>query len=566
MKRVKSGLLFFALAMNGFNAVAAAPSNDELNVGITQEFENLNPLIGNMAATTYMLFLVSRGMVNLTPDGKWVPHLAKSIPTLENKQASLVEVDGKKGLTANWEIIESAKWGDGTPVTCKDLQFAWQAGLNANVNVPSREGYEDIKSIEWKNETPKKCVVTHRTAKWDFYKNLPTPLPAHIEKPVLDKYGSEKEGYDKNSEYTKNPTNPGLYNGPYVISELKLGSHITFTPNAKFYGKQPAIRKITFRLITNTGTLEANLRSGTIDMISPMGLSFDQALDFEQKIKSEKLPYNLVMQPGMTYEHIDFNLDSPKLKDLRVRKALIHAVNKKEITDSLFAGKQKPAFHDVAPMDPWYTEDPKKITIYNYSKREANRLLDEAGYKMGADGYRYKGKEKLSLVFMTTAGNKIRETIQTMLLAAWKNVGVEVVVKNEPARIFFSDTTKKRRYGDMAMYAWVSAPERSPRSVYSSESIPSEKNTWTGQNRMGWVNKKVDKMVGELEVEFNPQKRLDLAHRLLKEYTTDAPVMPFFYRSEIAVVPANMKGYRLAGTLYYETSEVENWDLGNRLR
>jgi peptide/nickel transport system substrate-binding protein len=561
--------LLFAVATSAALAVPQAkalPTNAELKIGITQEFENLNPLIGTMAATSYMGSLSNRGMILLTPDGKWVPMLAKSIPSLENKQARIVEAGGKKGMVVNWEIIESAKWGDGTPVTCKDMKFTWQAGLNPNVSVGSREAYQNIKSITWDDKTPKKCVVTLEKAKWDFFREIPSPLPSHIEQKVMDKFGAQREGYDQNSEYNKNPTNPGLYNGPYVVSEMKLGSHITFSPNPHFFGKAPNIKKIIFKLIPNTGTLEANLRSGTIDMVSPLGFAFDQALAFEKKVKADNLPFTVLFKPGLTYEHIDFNLDNPILKDVRVRRAMLHAINREELTKALFEGRQKPAIHNIAPMDAWFTDDPKKISVYPYSRREAAKLLDEAGWKMEKDGFRYKDGKKLSMQFMTTAGNKTRETVQTMLQGQWKAIGVETIIKNEPARVFFSESTKKRNYGGLAMYAWVSSPESTPRSTFHSANIPTEKNSWSGQNQMGWVNPQVDKLIEQLDAEFNANKRKELAHQLLKHYTADAPVIPLYYRSEIAVIPNNMTGYRLAAHLFYETNEAETWNLDSKMK
>ena len=86
----------------------------------------------------------------------------------------------------------------------------------------------------------------------------------------------------------KTPTNPGLYSGPYIISEVKLGNHVTVVPNPKWEGQKPAIQKIIIKLIPNTGTLEANIRSGQIDMIGTMGLlALDQAINFEKKVKAE---------------------------------------------------------------------------------------------------------------------------------------------------------------------------------------------------------------------------------------------------------------------------------------
>lgn len=565
---MKYSRLLLALCFWGWgqHATAALPTNEELKIGISQEFENFNPLIGSMAATSYMSNLSIRGTVYLTADGKWLPQLVKDIPSIENKKARFIDQKNGRGIVATWEFKETAKWGDGTPVTCADLKFSWEAGNNPNVSVGSRDAYENIEKIEWDKSSPKKCEITYKKAKWDFYKETPTPLPAHIEGKVLTKYGKQKEGYDQNSVYNKNPSNPGLYNGPYLVKELKLGSHVTFEPNPYFYGEAPKIKRIIFKLIPNTGTLEANLRSSTIDMVSPLGFAFDQALAFDKKVKQDKLPFKVIFQPGVTYEHIDMNMDNPILKDVNVRKALVHAINREELSKALFEGKQEPAVHSISPIDPWFTKDPKKITLYPYNRRQASRLLDKAGWKMEKDGYRYKDGKKLSLQFMTTAGNKTREVVQTLLQSQWKSVGVEVNIKNEPARVFFGETTRKRAYGALAMYAWISSPESSQRSTLHSSSITQEANSWSGQNYTGWANKKVDGLLDAIDLEFDSKKRTEMVHQVLAEYTKDLPVIPLYYRSDIAVIPTNMTGYKLPGHLYYETNEAENWSLTSNLK
>jgi peptide/nickel transport system substrate-binding protein len=419
-----------------------------------------------------------------------------------------------------------------------------------------------VEKIEADPKNPKKCTFTYEKARWDFYQlGQFTPLPKHIEEPVFTKYGKEKEGYEKNSNYSRNPSLKGLYNGPYVIAEVKLGDHVTFTPNAHFYGPQPKIQKIIFKLIPNTGTLEANLRSGTIDMISTLGLSFDEAVSFDKKAKAEKLPYEVTFTPSVTYEHIDLNLDNPILKDVKVRKALVYGLNREDLVKALFDGKQQVAVHNVSPKDSWFTRDPKDIVLYPYSKREAGKLLDEAGWKMGADGYRAKDGKKLSLVFMTTAGNKVRELVQVYMQNQYKQLGVEIITKNEPARVFFGETMRKRNYGAMAMFAWVSNPENSPKSVLHTASIPTEKNGWSGQNFMNWSNKNADKLMDDMELEFDPNKRTKMARQILKLYTEEVPVLPLYYRSDTTVIPKNLKNYKVTGHQFSETNEVEKWDL-----
>ncbi|MFN7729268.1 MAG: peptide ABC transporter substrate-binding protein [Bdellovibrio sp.] len=560
MKRTLNVLVLGLLLTSSISARAAV-NNDELKIGITQEFENLNPLIMTMSATSYIYSMVGRSLVTLSPDGKWIPQLAKQIPTIENKKA--VFTPDKKQIIATWEILDNAKWSDGKPLTCADFDFSLQVAASPTVSVGEKETYTQVSKITWDEKTPKVCTFTYGKARWDFNQLAQfRPLPKHLEAAVFAKHKDQKEGYEKNSLYNKAPTTPGLYNGPYKISEVKLGSHVTLIPNEHFYGSAPKIKKIIVKLIPNTATLEANLRSGTIDMVSSLGFSFDQAVAFEKKIKSESLLFNAEFKPSITYEHIDLNLGNPMLKDVRVRKALVYAINREELVKALFDGKQQVAIHNVSPIDPWFTNDPKKITLYPYSKREAGRLLDEAGWKLNtSDGYRYKDGKKMTMQFMTTAGNKTRETVQTFLQGQWKSVGIEVNIKNEPARVFFADTMKKRDYGAMAMYAWVSSPENSPKSVLHSSNIPSEKNGWSGQNNMAYSNKKVDELIEKIETEFDPKKRTALAQEILKYYTDEVPVIPLYYRSDVAVTPLALKGFRLPGHQFAETNEIENWSV-----
>lgn len=539
----------------------AGPKNAELKIGTSQEFETLNPLIMTMSQTTYMYHMSGRKLVHMDADSKWYPQLAKEIPTLENGKAKLITAGGKKKITAEWEILENAKWGDGKPVTCEDFDMARTIAMSPNVSIADKESYAMVEKIDIDPKNPKKCIFTYAKARWDFYMHGTFyPVPKHLEEEPFKKFNTQKEGYEKNSVFTKEPTNPGLYNGPYLISELKLGDHVTFTPNPHFYGPKPKIQKVIIKLIPNTAALEANLRSGTVDMISTLGLSFDQALAFEKKVSAEKLPYIVTFTPGITYEHIDFNMDHPFLKDVRVRRAMILALDRESLTKSLFEGKQEYAIHFVSPKDPWFTRDEKYVHGFKFSKRDAEKLLAEAGWKKNEDGYLYKDGKKFSINFGTTAGNKVRELVQVYLQDQWKQVGIEVNIKNEPARVFFGETTKKRKF-DLAMYAWVSSPENIPRSTLHSSAIPTPKNGYSGQNQPGWNNPTVDKTLEALEVEFDPKKRLELAWELQKLYTEDAPVIPLYYRSDVSVIPPNLKGYKVPGHQFHETGKIEEWNL-----
>jgi peptide/nickel transport system substrate-binding protein len=535
----------------GFSNLVFANSK-VLNIGVSAEFENLNPLIGSQAITNYILYLAHRPTVYLTPDLKWKPMIIKELPTLQNKLAKKVG----EGLQVTIEFLPELTWGDGKPVTCADLEFTWIVGKNPNVSIPNREPFENIKSITTDPNNPKKCTVEFTKAKFDYFAKVPSPLPAHLERAVFEKYKNKPQGYDQNSLYTKQPNNPGLYYGPYVISEVKLGSHVIFIPNPHYKTKKLYFEKIVIKLIPNNGVLEANLRSGNIDMIaSATGLGIDQAVAFDNKVKKENLPYEVIFEDGVVYAHMDFNLDTPIVSDIKVRKAIIHGFNRKEMIKALLEGKGQIANSFVTPNDPW---NDSKTPIYEFSRRKATKLLDEAGWKMGADGYRAKNGKRLTINLMGAAGSKLNDLIQAFFQEEMKAIGIEIRLKNEPPRVFFGETVNKRSF-EMAMYSWVSIPENSPRSTLHSSSIPSDKNSFAGQNYPGYKSPEVDQLIDQLESELDAQKRAKIGKKIVRKYAEDLPVMPVYYRPNNAVIPKGMKGFRLSGHIFYETLYAEDW-------
>ncbi len=108
---------------------------------------------------------------------------------------------------------------------------------------------------------------------------------------------------------------------------------------------------------------------------------------------------------------------------------------------------------------------------------------------------------------MTTAGNRTRELVQQVLQSQWRRLGIDVRIRNEPARVFFGETTSKRRFSGMAMFAWISAPENVPRTTLHSEEIPSEANGWAGQNYTGFRNAEMDQLLDRLERELDRDQR-----------------------------------------------------------
>jgi peptide/nickel transport system substrate-binding protein len=554
--------VIIALAMLTGAGSYAKPTNEELIIGTTQEFETMNPLIMTMSASTYISRMVTRPLAIINAKWEWACELCVTIPSLENGLAKKVTEGGKEKMLVQWELKKGIKWGDGQPVTAKDFKLAWEVGKAPNVSVGSREAYDRIEDIMLDPKDPLKFTTKFKEPRYDFYQISIEPLPSHIEAPIWAKTKGQTGAYEKQTAYTTQPLNPGIYLGPYVIKELKLGSHVILTPNPHFYGKKPAIKKIVIKLIPNTQTLEANLMSGTIHMISELGMTFDQAIAFEKRIaKDSKLKEQFAVQfrDGLIYEHIDLNLRNPFLQDKKVRQALVYSIDRDKLTKALFEGRQKKALSNTHPLDPYFTSDVPK---YNYDLAKASKLLDEAGWKMRNDGYRYNAKgEKLHFQIMTTAANKTRELVEVFLQGEWKKTGIDISIKNEPARVFFGETVRTASYPAMAMYAWTSSPDAPPRSTLHSAEIPSKENGWAGQNSGGWSNKEVDDLLVKIFTEFDFAKRKQMMARIQHLYVEEVPVIPLYYRAELVILPTNLKNMEMTGHQFYSTQRVEDWEL-----
>jgi peptide/nickel transport system substrate-binding protein len=534
----------------------AALARETLTIGVSQYPSTLNPMIDAMLAKSYVLAATQRQLTVEGPDWETVCQLCVKLPSLEDGDAETFpskteEGEPVTGVRKTYEIRDDAFWADGTPVTTDDVLFAWEMGKNPETGVDILKAYQDVLDIEVHG--PKRFTIVDR--KLDYrYRSMGdfSVMPAHIDR---DAFAEPKE-YRNRTLYQTDPTNPGLWNGPYRVAEVQVGSQIVLARNAFWKGTPPAFDRVVIRAIENTSALEANLLSGAIDMIAgESGLAIDQAIAFE---KRHGETYTVLYQPGLIYEHLDVMLSNPILGDLKVRQALLHAVDREAINTRLFAGKQPVATGSVNPLD--WTHTTEGVPTYPYDPEAAKALLEEAGWTEGPGGVRVNAEgQKLSVSLMTTAGNRTRELVEQVLADYWKRVGMETIIRNEPPRVFFGETVSKRRFTGLAMFAWLSAPEHLPRTTLHSESIPTEANNWGGQNYTGYSNPEMDRLIEAIEVELDRDKRGALWADLQRLYATDLPVLPLYFRADSYILPKWLEGVRPTGHKYTTTNWIEDW-------
>jgi peptide/nickel transport system substrate-binding protein len=222
----------------------------------------------------------------------------------------------------------------------------------------------------------------------------------------------------------------------------------------------------------------------------------------------------------------------------------------------LFAGQQPVADSFLSPLDRGYATD---IPHYRYDPERATALLEAAGWTAQPKGPRLDANgNRLALELMTTAGNRSRELVEQVLQSQWRRIGVEIRIRNEPARVFFGETLRHRQF-QLAMYAWISSPENVPRSILHSSEIPAPANAFAGQNLAGFSSPEIDRIIDALEIELDANKRRSLWAEAQRLYATELPSLPLYFRSSVFVLPKWLSGLRPTGNQYPTTLWITDW-------
>jgi peptide/nickel transport system substrate-binding protein len=537
-------------AKKGADKAPAAVNKKSITIGISQEPDSLFMPFKEMMASEEVARTNPYTLTIFDEDWSLIPWAAKEIPTLENGKLELFEEGGVQKMRTTWEIRDEFYWADGKPLTADDFVFSHELILDPDQEVIDRTVDEKIESMEAKGENRKTLVVKWKEP-YAYYHNYRqhTCVPKHIIEPIYRANPKEL----KKHPFGQKP----ILAGSYTIKEWVPGSHIIANKNPHAKGfLVPTLDEIIWRIIPKTNTLEANLVSGTVDAISPLGLTLDQALLFEKRHK-EKFDFHYA--EGLVWEHIDFNMDNEILKDVRVRQALAHAADRAGISKQMFEGKQPVAHATEPPRSPYYNPDVRK---YDYSPEKAGALLDEAGWKVGKKGIREKDGKPLKLTIMTTSGNKTREQVEVLLQSQWRKVGIEIEIKNQPAKVFFGETLRHRKYDHMAMYAWTKDPVSLSDTLWRCDYIPSKKNSFQGQNQPGWCNQEAHDLLVAGSKELDDKKRAEIGKKFEAIWAEELPALPLFFRVNASVTKKGLKNWKPTGTLQAVTWNAHKWGWG----
>jgi peptide/nickel transport system substrate-binding protein len=526
---------------------AAADPHRDLTIGVASFPSTLHPSIDPDLIKFYLLGLADRPVTAYDVSGHVVCLLCTEVPSLASGGARL-EGDG---MAVTFRFRPGLQWGDGAPLGAEDLAFTARVGRDPNSGFADTHTWSIVSRVDVIDHLTAVMHLTERNYQFDQLGQL---LPAHLEAAVFDR-AKGPAAYMQQSHYNTDPTNPGLYNGPYLITGFTIGSRVVLERNPRWQGPKPTFDRIIVRTIGNTAALQSNLLSGDVNMVpgEGIGLTLDQVLAL-QKQYPDRFVYTY--KPNMSYTHIDLQLDNPILADIRVRRALLMGIDRKSMVDRLMGSRVAVANSFVSPQQPMYSAD---APAYPYDPAGAKALLAEAGWTPGPDGIcRNTTGERLTLEFTTSTGVRVRELLQQVMQSEWRRIGVETIIHNEPPRTLFGETLKHRAFKGLAMFTWVSGIEGSPRQTLSSGQIPTAANNWGGGNYPGFRNATMDADIDALERELDPEQRRPLWAQMQRIYAEQLPVLPLFYGADAHVWPLWLKGVAPVG-FQISTLHVEDW-------
>ncbi|PWH13733.1 MAG: ABC transporter substrate-binding protein [Anaerolineae bacterium] len=485
--------------------------------GTPQEPGILNTLLTSSSIEDAVTSLFVEGLVQVNEKGEYVPVLAEELPTVS-----------EDGLVVTWKLKKGVKFSNGKEFTCEDVKFTMEGALS-DLSQVSTSGYRDIETLECPD--PYTVVATFSELYAPYLRLFAYIVPSDAG--PLDQM--------ETWEYNQKPWGTG----PFVLEEWTPGDHLTFVRNPYYREEgKPYLDKVIIRVLPSrevgiqllgTGEIHAlwDITEADLPALAKMeeqGVTYSAAVTGE----NELLVLNFGANDGSAPADPAQN-PHPILYDLRVRQAIQYAINKQMIADTLLYGNVKPG-STVLPAGPFACPQPPS----EYNPEKAKALLEEAGWKVGADGIREKDGLRLSLKINSTSGNLLREQTEQVLAEMLKQVGIELTIENMPSDVFFAggESDGLRDLGKFDILLYTTGPALDPDSHlfsnYTSYRIPTAENEWSGANFSRYINPDVDKWIDEAAVSMDLQTRKTLYCKVAEQINKDLPRIYLYERLSIS--------------------------------
>src|SRR5690349_15323770 len=504
-----------AYAASGKSSGKSSQSGGTFRIGTSSRIDSLNPYVAfNQDAYNTFEYVYPFLIQYDKSNSRFAPDFATSWKPSNG------------GKTWTFTTRKGAKWTDGKPLTAKDA--AWT--INTDIKYAAGGAANaagliaHIKGATAPNATT--LVVKYTKAPGNVLGQFQqfAILPQH----VWSKYTTHK-GNDLKT-FTNSPL---VGAGPFKLVKYTKNDIALFQRNDSFYGEKPKADGFGLRMFSNEDTLVSALKAHEIDAIEAVPGT---------AIKTLSKSFNIRTAPGV--DQTDFIINSNRKKtahrellDLKVKAAMSHAIDRKQIIKVVFLGYAKPASSIIPPATgAWHNPSvkPEKFDL-----KLANKLLDQAGLKKGSDGIRRASGQKMSYAVITpTDVPSIPRTFQ-ILQPDFKKIGVRLSQRAlDSTAAFDAITAPGTKYltFDLAMWDWVALID--PDFMLSVVTCAQ----YGGWSDSGYCDKKYDRMYSQQQLTPNQDKRRALVWKMQAYLYNKRPYIWLAAQDHVWAVAKNWGG------------------------
>ena len=493
--------------------------------GSVQEPDRIWGPVTGLTVSGEISQLVNASLIEINERLEYVPALATEVPTVDNGGIS------KDGLRYTFKLRKGVRWHDGKPFTSADVAFTHKVVMDPAVDVRGRVGWNKVSRVD----TPDEHTVAFQFSAVDapFLDRVATLglLPKHI-------LGELPGAEIKTHKWFRAPV--GL--GPFMFKEWVSGSHLVLVKNPSYWKPgRPYLDRIIYKIVPDANALLNQLETGDVDTRVRL---VNEQIDVVKKLPN----LALVTAPSVTPWLLWMNHTVPPFNDKRVRQALAHGFDKERLAKTILGGHVTPAWQLIPPMSWAYNPD---VARHAHDPARARALLDEAGWKPGADGVRAKDGRRLTFEIANIGGEQERVQVLSFMQQQWKPIGVEARIRTVDVGQMWGNMLPKRQFE--AAYSYTG---RLPDPDMSSHYLSPELKPTT--NFAGYSNAEVDRLLLAATATPDREKRR-AAYRKVQEIVADDAVYLFVYwLNGTTVLNKRVHGYRPAPG-YVEFWNADEW-------
>lgn len=460
-----------------------------------------------------------------------LPRIAQKVPSLQDRDWK-ANLDGTMEVT--WKLRPGVTWHDGTPLTSDDFVFGFEVIRDPRITLGDLSWQNDWRGItSVTNPDPSTLVVAwgqpYIYANSNDRAGVP-PVPRHQVEPL---YRSLDIGaFEAHPIWSDQLI--GL--GPYRLTRYERGSFVEGEAYDGYFLGRPRIDRVIFKFVGDPQVQVAQFLSGAVDValagarLKPnqldairdaWGPGKGQVFADATHIRGLYLNLRLEGQPWVPEQ-------APYATDKRFRQAMLHALNRDQLSEIYNRGYTTPQQYMTYQDDPAYVlAERANVVKFPFDPRRAQQIFAELGWLKGADGLlRNSAGQIIPFPCCRVASNASESNQESLVWGQdFKDAGLDVV-HPIPAVPPVGGAEQRR----LATLGWAGAVAGyEPKLGYSqltTVQIATEANRWVGSNNGGWSNVDYDTLVGLRARMLMPSERRQAEMRLLALMAEEAPVFP----------------------------------------